>query len=466
MVLTDILAVKRQTVTARKIQRPLAGFRQQLQPSRRDFHAALAAKRSGFILECKQASPSKGLLRRNFNPESIARTYTPFADAISVLTDEPFFRGSLEHLQVVSQTVDLPILCKDFIIDPYQVFEARYYGADAILLMLSVVDDKLYNRCAAVAESLEMDVLTEVHTEDELARAVQLSANIIGINNRNLATLQVDMSVTVKLAPQVPRNCLLVCESGIDSHSQVRRLAHQVDAFLVGSALMLEPELRHATTTLINGRVKVCGLTRVHDAQVVYRHGATHGGLIFARQSPRQVSLSQANDLVNVVDLNWVGVFANDELETVARYADELCLTAVQLHGIENDEYIQQLRGQLRPDIEIWQALPVSKALPELRSKAVDRILFDTIDNGRHGGTGKSFDWNLLHNNPYRAELILSGGIGPQNVAQANALDCWGLDVNSGLEDKPGIKSTEKITALFEQLRGAGRTTNTREAVA
>src|SRR5437660_798827 len=181
----------------RRERRPLAGFR--LQPSDRSLARALRAGHTGFIMECKHASPSAGVLRPDFDPVAIARAYAPIADAISVITDKPYFQGSLEYLRAVREAVDLPVLCKDFVVDPYQVYEARHYGADALLLMLSVLEDREFQQCMAVAEALDMDVLAEVHDEHELERAVRLGARLIGINNRDLRTLQVDLAVTERL---------------------------------------------------------------------------------------------------------------------------------------------------------------------------------------------------------------------------------------------------------------------------
>ncbi len=185
-VLNKIVRDKAQWVAARKQQQPLASFQNEIVPSERSFYHALQGARTAFILECKKASPSKGLIRENFDPVEIASVYKDFASAISVLTDEQYFQGSFDFLPLVSKTVSQPVLCKDFMIDPYQIYLARHYQADAILLMLSVLDDEQYRQLAAVAHSLNMGVLTEVISEEELQRAVQLEAKVIGINNRDL----------------------------------------------------------------------------------------------------------------------------------------------------------------------------------------------------------------------------------------------------------------------------------------
>ena len=188
-------------------------------------------------------------------------SYAAHADAVSVLTDERFFGGSLQRLAEVRKRLEQPLLCKDFILEPYQVAEARAHGADAILLILAAVDDATWSACAAAAERFGMEVLTEVHDAEEVARATALGAAIIGVNHRNLQTLQVDMSTTARLAPRIPADRLVIAESGIASRRDVTTLRPHADAFLVGSALMREADLDGAVRRLVYGKTKVCGLT-------------------------------------------------------------------------------------------------------------------------------------------------------------------------------------------------------------
>ena len=247
MALEQILAHKRPEVAARQAARPLQEFQHQVVPSDRDFAAALRKPRTAFILECKSASPSQGPIRPDLSLQEVAAAYDPHANAISVLTDAQFFGGSLERMTALRALVHRPVLCKDFVVDPYQVHEARHHGADAILLMLSVLTDEQYRSCRDVATHHRMGILTEVHGEEEMARALALDATIIGINNRDLKTLEVDLSVTERLARQVPQDRLVISESGIGSHADTRRLRGLVDGFLVGSSLMQQADLAHAT---------------------------------------------------------------------------------------------------------------------------------------------------------------------------------------------------------------------------
>jgi indole-3-glycerol phosphate synthase / phosphoribosylanthranilate isomerase len=252
-VLRAIVDRKRHDVAARERRTPLVVHQARAArlPRPRDLAAALAAPGPRFILECKAVSPSEGPLRLGLDPVEVARAYSGVADAISVVTDGPFFGGDLSMLAAVRLHCAVPVLCKDFVVSPYQVVEARALGADAILLMLSVLgDDEAYG-CLSLAASLGMDCLVEVHDEAELARAVALPAPIIGINNRDLRSLRVDLAVTERLAPRVPGDRLLVSESGIRARADVARLEPLVDAFLVGSALMRRADLAAAARELV-----------------------------------------------------------------------------------------------------------------------------------------------------------------------------------------------------------------------
>ncbi|MEB6134983.1 bifunctional indole-3-glycerol-phosphate synthase TrpC/phosphoribosylanthranilate isomerase TrpF [Klebsiella pneumoniae] len=237
-VLAKIVADKAIWVEARKQQQPLASFQNEIVPTQRNFYDALAGTRTAFILECKKASPSKGLIREDFDPAAIASIYKHYASAISVLCDEKYFQGSFDFLPIVSQVAPQPILCKDFTIDPYQIYLARYYQADACLLMLSVLDDEQYRQLSAVAHSLNMGVLTEVSNEEELERAIALKAKVVGINNRDLRDMSIDLNRTRQLAARLGPDVTVISESGIHTYAEVRELSHFANGFLIGSATL------------------------------------------------------------------------------------------------------------------------------------------------------------------------------------------------------------------------------------
>ncbi|EMD1655800.1 bifunctional indole-3-glycerol-phosphate synthase TrpC/phosphoribosylanthranilate isomerase TrpF [Pluralibacter gergoviae] len=447
-VLAKIVADKRIWVEARKAQQPLASFQNEVVPSQRHFYDALRGARTAFILECKKASPSKGVIRDDFDPARIAGFYKQYASAISVLTDEKYFQGSFDFLPVVSRIAPQPILCKDFIVDPYQIYLARYYQADACLLMLSVLSDDEYRQLAAVAHSLSMGVLTEVSNEDELARAIALEAKVVGINNRDLRDLSIDLNRTRQLAPKLGAGVTVISESGISTYGQVRELSHFANGFLIGSALMAFDDLDAAVRRVLLGDNKVCGLTRAEDARAALEAGAIYGGVIFVPASPRCVSDAQARAVIAAAPLRYVGVFRDAPIAEVAAKAEALGLAAVQLHGDEDQTYIDALRAALPENVQIWKALSVKASLPARDLNHVDRYV---LDNGQ-GGSGQPFDWSLLAGQDM-SNIMLAGGLGPDNCVAAAKSGCAGLDFNSGVESQPGIKDAGKLTSVFQTLR-------------
>ncbi|GAA5213287.1 bifunctional indole-3-glycerol-phosphate synthase TrpC/phosphoribosylanthranilate isomerase TrpF [Corallincola platygyrae] len=452
-VLDRIVKDKRELLVSLKQERPLDGFIDQLEPSDRSFFDALSEPNAGFILECKKASPSKGLIRPEFELDYIASVYTKYAAAISVLTDTKYFQGKLDYLKQVRDQVTQPVLHKDFIVDPYQIYLGRLYGSDAVLLMLSVLDDEEYKALHQVADSLQIDVLTEVSNQEEMDRAIALGSKVIGINNRNLRDLSISLSKTEEFAPQVPSDRLVISESGIYHNSEVRHLSQFVDGFLVGSSLMSQPDVDLACRKLLFGHHKVCGLTCPAQAELVSQSGAIYGGLIFYPKSPRYVSDDMAKQIADVKGLNYVGVFVNEPAESVAEKAKALNLRAVQLHGDETEQDIQAIRALLPEGTEIWKAHRIADALPDFGSWPVDRHLVDTYHDASYGGVGRRFDWALLEQASEKSTLMLAGGLAPENAEKALKVGTHGLDFNSGVETAPGEKSAVKLAQLKQVLR-------------
>ncbi|GAA7592842.1 bifunctional indole-3-glycerol-phosphate synthase TrpC/phosphoribosylanthranilate isomerase TrpF [Helicobacter pylori] len=422
-----------------------------INPSDRDFKKALLEKKTNFILECKKASPSKGLIRKDFDLLKITKTYEKFASCISVLADSKYFLGSYENIKMVSQHSTKPILCKDFIIDAFQIKLARMMGANAVLLMLSVLDDKNYLELFNLAKSLNMSVLTEVSNQQEIKRLLKLQYDIIGINNRDLHTLTTDINNTLKLRSLLPKDALVVSESGIYSHAQIKALAPYVNGFLVGSSLMAQKDLKKACIKLILGENKVCGLTRIKDAKVVYKNHFIYGGLIFEKSSPRYIKPKEALKITKAVKkLDFVGVFVKDRIKKIQKIAKKLDLKAVQLYNYSQKE-IAQLKKSLPKTCAIWQVVNVMDA-NDLAPKAKEAslILYDTKGD-KMGGNGVSFDWEILEN--VKTPFMLAGGLNLDNIQKALKIKALGLDFNSGLETSPGIKNKDTIKRLARILR-------------
>ena len=442
--LGPIIAAKRTELGSRLGNTPIDILRAMAPPTTRSVKAALDRPGARFIFEYKRASPSEGPLNASADPAAIARAYTGVADAMSVLVD-PHFQGSYDDLRAARAAFDGPILAKDFVIDARQVVEARMAGADAVLIILAVLDDRAARAVVNEAARFGMDVLVEVHDEVEMRRAIALDAPLVGINNRDLKSFRTDLSVTERLAP-LAHDRTIVAESGIAARTDIDRLSPLVDAFLIGSTPMRDPDPRHAARALAFGRVKLCGLRTADDLRAA--SPAAYAGLLLVPDSPRYVTIAQALSLAEVpLAPPLVGVFQGAPLEIVRDAVRNLPIAAIQLHGDEDAAYVAALRKTF--DGEIWLAQRPSDS----PRRGGDRLLFD---NGR-GGTGQSLDWNTLASHPELGRAILAGGIGAHNARAAREIGAFAIDVGSATDAAPGIKVHSKIAALFDALRPVSR---------
>jgi indole-3-glycerol phosphate synthase/phosphoribosylanthranilate isomerase len=450
-VLGEIAAAKRNEIACRFDGVSLDALRAQARTAEHSLAGAIASPGSSFVLEIKKASPSAGAIRSEADAGAIARGYAGVADALSVLTDRKYFGGSTTDLAEARSAFDGPILAKDFFIDRRQVTEARIAGADAILVMLSLLDDANARQMIAEARLFGMDTLVEVHDEAEMRRALALGGPVIGINNRDLRDLSIDLSTTERLAP-LAANRLVVSESGINGRADVDRLSDRVNGFLVGSALMRTPKPAEAARELQFGRVKLCGLTKADDVRT--GRAAAFAGFMFAPGSSRRLTPEQAAPLAGRArrfGMAPVGVFRDAPIPVIADVAASLELEAVQLHGREDIEYVSAIKRRLPAGCEIWTAASVDHGSP--RRRGGDRTLFDSGS----GGTGRAFDWELVRRHPDLPRGLLAGGIGPCNARAAAALGAYAIDVGSSLDVVPGTKSPKKIRALFDALRAPCR---------
>lgn len=430
--LGEIIAHKRVEVAERLAGADLSAAR----PTTRSLVAAMVQPGARFIFEYKRRSPSEGALGETLDPGAVARAYAGVADAMSVLTDARFFGGSLDDLRAARAGFDGPILAKDFVVDMRQVAEARIAGADAVLAILSVLDDAEARAVMAEAARLGMDVLVEVHDEAEMRRAVAIGAALIGINNRDLKSFTTDLGVTERLA-EMAGDALVISESGIATRADIDRLAGHVDGFLIGSTPMKSGDPHGEARALAFGRVKLCGMRTADDLQAA--KNAAYVGLVFVPETPRAVTVEQALAMIAGGDHPpLVGVFRDASASYVTEIARQLPLAAVQLHG---EDFVDAA-----PETWVVEA-------PGDPVRNADRILFD---NGR-GGTGETFDWATIADRPELPRALLAGGIGAHNALAAQAVGVYAIDVGSAMDSTPGIKSHSKIAQLFDVLRPISR---------
>ncbi len=493
MFLDRIVTQTRADLEVQKREVPLAELQRQAfeQPKPRDLLEAFEPRSQiHLIAEVKRASPSKGMLAPHIDPVELARVYEANgASAISVLTEPHFFLGSPEYLTAIKQAVSIPVLRKDFIIDEYQVYEARAWGADLILLICAILDDTQLRRLLHVANELHMRSLVEVHTREEAQRAIDAGAVIIGVNSRNLVTFQMNPYLMGEIRQIIPSDRVVVAESGIHTEADARRLArYDVQAMLVGESLVVSNDVPTQMHMLLHGansstQVKICGLCTAEHINTATEAGADMLGFIFHEPShrfiePRQArSVLQASENVSTQTMtqhasdlypkghrspsvgaaihcarrpDLVGVFVNKEADYINEVVEQVGLQYVQLHGTETPEFCQQIK---RPVIKALQVC--SKAdLEQIKAyqSVVWRLLLDT-PTPDWGGSGETHDWELASLASRTHRILLAGGLTVENIAAAiRQVRPWGVDVSSGVEtDKQ--KDSEKIRAFIKQLR-------------
>jgi indole-3-glycerol phosphate synthase len=413
-VLAEICAEKRASVARAKAAVPesalLASLREA--PPLRPFAAALerhlAQGRYGLIAEIKKASPSAGLIRADFDPASLAQAYqTGGASCLSVLTDQRYFQGCDDDLRAARARVELPVLRKDFILDPYQIFESRSIGADCVLLIMAALSDASARELAAAAAELGLDVLVEVHDGAELDRALRLDARMIGINNRNLKTLTVDLATTERLAPEVPSDRIVVAESGIRQPADLDRLAAAgARSFLVGETLLRERDVAAATRRLLGsafthldaeGRARMVDISGKGETDRV----AIAGARVLMR--PETLERIRAGDVAKgdvLAVARLAGIMAAKRTAELIPLCHPLALTSVSLDlaCIPERSAVEitatcRLRGRTGVEMEALTAASVAALTVYDMCKAVDRGMVVTDLRLLRKSGGKSGDW-------------------------------------------------------------------------
>ena len=439
------------------------------------FEAALRQQDFNFICEVKKASPSKGIIAEDFPYLDIAKEYeVAGAAAISVLTEPDFFKGDKKYLQEIASTVKIPVLRKDFIIDEYQIYQAKVWGASAILLICACLDVPTLTKFRELADSLGLSSLVEAHDEHEVQMAIDCGARIIGVNNRNLKDFTVDVQNSVRLRNLVQDDVIFVSESGLETPEDIQVLRdNNIGVALMGETFMRSPNKVEKLaylygSTYYTPKVKMCGISKVETIPAVVEAKPDYMGLVFA-PSKRQVTVDQAKTLVEALhkqytkrynngteqsnndEIKTVGVFVNETLDNLVSIATEANLDVVQLHGDEDEAFIQSLKG--RTNVEVWKAVQIRSAADAEAwiDSSADMLLFDAYHKDERGGTGEVFDWSCL--DVFERPFMLAGGIDSTNVARAiRTVRPYGIDISSGIETE-GVKDDEKIKAFTNIVR-------------
>ena len=464
------------------------------------FEVALRQQDFNFICEVKKASPSKGIIAEHFPYLEIAKEYeVAGAAAISVLTEPNFFKGDKKYLQEIASTVKIPVLRKDFIIDEYQIYQAKVWGASAILLICACLDVPTLTKFRELADSLGLSSLVEAHDEHEVQMAIDCGARIIGVNNRNLKDFTVDVQNSVRLRNLVEDDVIFVSESGLETPEDIQVLRdNNIGVALMGETFMRSPNKVEKLAylygpTYYTPKIKMCGISKVETIPAIVEAKPDYMGLVFA-PSKRQVTVEQAKTLVaelhkqyektygevtapmntdtaqdsqdiqdiqnsqefvqgnsNFEKIKTVGVFVNETVENLLKIADEVKLDVIQLHGDENETFIQSLKECT--NVEVWKAVQVRSAADAEKwiDSSADMLLFDAYHKDERGGTGEVFDWSSL--DEFERPFMLAGGMDSTNVARAiRTVRPYGIDISSGIETK-GVKDDEKIKTFTNIVR-------------
>ncbi len=504
--LDRVLEHKLNEIAERKTARPLASFKDQIVTGKRSFETALSERGFNIIAEIKPRSPALGKLEGSISLDTRMSIYNQHAKAISVLCDQKFFDGSIDLLREVSSKCSRPTLCKDFIVDAYQVYEARHAGAEAVLLICKLISQSQMTELFQLTLELGMTPVVEVQNEEEMSFASELGSKVILINNRDLQTLEIDLTTTSRLHQLAPANAIVIAASGVDNRDDLLSLRPYASNFLIGSAFMkasdpgakffefFESNRAFVLQNFIGRRVdgvegnhisagaednspaqtspfvKICGICNFEDAAAATNAGAELLGFIFA-ESARKVDVEQAESIISKLRSNGllkaktVGVFRNQSTEQIVGISQRLNLAAIQLHGAESPAHIVEIKKRCgQPEhpliIKAVELDPQSACLftssPDAYCGLVDLFLFD-----RPKALASDSVWLNRILGGFRDQLqswrpfLFAGGVNENNIEQVLNLHPAGIDIASGVERDPRQKDHNKLESFFDKLKGA-----------
>ncbi len=452
MILDDIVKAKTERLKQHKANIGEEEMKRIALESRREsisFYDALKKDGLSIIGEFKKASPSHGKMNSKIDLVSRIKCYNAAVDAISCLTEEDYFNGGVDYLRQIRDMTQLPIIRKDFIIDEYQVYEAKVIGADAILLIAAILDDGQFKKLYDLAYSLGLDVLCEVHNEEEMQRMIKLNVKIIGINNRNLKTFEVSLETTRRLAAMAPKGTVLVSESGVLNGGDIRVLKLSgADALLIGTAFMEAEnpqELALEWKKIYNKRsvgVKICGITSVREAEYLNQYGADYAGMVlFYEKSKRNIDINKAQSVIAALDnkIKSVAVVVSPDAEQ-AEAIRKAGFDYIQIHGELTDDVYDSIKLPIIRAVNIKGAKGSGKMQEELKGiLGKDKVCAVLFDSGTPG-SGSTFDWSEAVKVRQTVEesgkkFWLAGGLDRNNVGDAiRIVSPDTVDTSSGVE--------------------------------
>ncbi len=395
-----------------------------------------------FFTECKKASPSKGLISKDYPYLDIAKSYEKAGtDVISCLTEPDYFLGRDEHFVKIRKNVKALMLRKDFIFSKYQIYESKLLGADVILLICAILNDFELKELLDLCHELGMCALVETHDEEEIKRAISVGAKVIGVNNRNLKDFKVDFLNALNLRKKYP-DIYMISESGVKSASDIKILHDAgLNGALIGEALMKSEnpylELLKYRKAAIAPKIKFCGIRRKEDIDYVNYLKPDFIGFVFAEKSKRRLTLNQAERLKKGLseDIITIGVFKNQPIELIVEAAKRGIIDIIQLHGDEDDEYIKKIKEQI--DNEIISVYRTSKY--------AEYVMYDSKEPGKGIRT-------TYYNRCKKKPVFLAGGINIDNIDDIILLNPYAIDISTGIETD-GFKDYEKMEQIIKKVR-------------